>query len=92
LLVEVLQERLTLIVDFEQTRDPLARAWRALLPDYRARDAGTWIRQAGWLLVLAWIARVGWRSAGGDEDAGAGEGADAHVVPVDLDGGGAVRR
>ena len=32
LLVEVLQHRLTLIVDFESTRDPLARAWRALLP------------------------------------------------------------
>jgi hypothetical protein len=100
LLVEVLQERITLIVDFEQTRDPLARAWRAVLPDYRARGARTWALQAGWLVVLALLARTGWRSeaarrresAGGDEDAGAGEGTDADVVALDLDGGGAVRR
>jgi hypothetical protein len=96
LVVEVLQERRTLIVDFELTRDPLARAWRALLPDYRQRGARTWGLQGVWLVVLGLLAWAGWRSeaprsARGDEDAGAGEGPDADVVAVDLDGGRAVR-
>ena len=92
LLVEVLQERITLIVDFEDTRDPLARAWRALLPDYRRPGERTWALQAVWLAVLALVARAGWRSARADEDPSAGERPDADVVPVDLDRGGAVRR
>ena len=92
LVVEVLQHRLTLVVDFEATRDPLARAWRTLLPDYRRPGTRTWALQALWLVILALVARAGWRSGRGDEDAGAGERADADVVAVDLDRGGAVRR
>jgi hypothetical protein len=92
LLVEVLQDRLALIVELEATRDPLARAWRAVLPDYRRPGARTWGLQAVWLAALALVVRAGWRSGRGDEDAGAGEGADADVVAVDLDRGGAVGR
>jgi hypothetical protein len=91
LLVEVLQHRVTLIVDFEATRDPLARAWRFVLPDYRQPGRRTWALQAGWFVVLGLLARAGWRSARGDQDPGAGERADADVVTVDLDGGRAVR-
>jgi hypothetical protein len=92
LLTEVLQHRIALIIDFERTRDPLARLWRLVLPDYRDPGLRTWALQAGWFVVLALIARAGWRSARGDEDPRAGEGADADVVAGDLDRGGAVRR
>ena len=43
LLVEVLQRRLALIIDFELTRNPLYRAWRLVLPDYRRLTAADWL-------------------------------------------------
>jgi hypothetical protein len=92
LVTEVLQHHITLIFDFERTRDPLARLWRFVLPDYREPGTRTWGLQAGWFVVLAMAARIGWRSARGDEDPRAGERADADVVAGDLDGGRSVRR
>jgi hypothetical protein len=59
LLVEVLDRRRALIIDFAATSNPLHRAWRALLPDYRGPDAGDWALQAVWLVILglaAWAA------------------------------------
>ena len=53
LVVEVLQRRRTLIVDFESTVDPLYRAWRAVLPDFRTPTAADWLLTAGWLVALA---------------------------------------
>ncbi len=38
LVVEVLQERLTLIIDFEATRNPLYRAWRLAAARPAQRD------------------------------------------------------
>ncbi len=88
--LEVLQERLRLIIDFEATRDPLYRAWRHLLPDLRHTTGATPVLMAVWLAVVAGLALWGWRSAVGDEDAGAGERADAHRAAVDVQREGAV--
>ena len=92
--IEVLQERLTLIIDFESTRNPLYRAWRLALPDLRNETSLTPVLLTAWIVVLGALAGWGWRSvgdsAGGDEDAGAGEGADAHGSPVDVQREGAV--
>jgi hypothetical protein len=63
LVVEVLDHRRTLIVDFEATANPLYRAWRAVLPDYRFVSTSTWVLQTAWLVVLAVLAGAGWRSA-----------------------------
>jgi hypothetical protein len=52
LVVEVLDGRRRLIIDFESTANPLYRAWRTLLPDYRRPDIGDWLLQAGWLVAL----------------------------------------
>lgn len=60
--VEALDRRLTLVVDFERTRNPLYRAWRAILPDYRTVTTTTWVLQALWLVALGALARVAWRS------------------------------
>ena len=92
LVVETTFGRITLIVDFDRTSDPWMRAWRMLLPDHRADGVAPIALSAVWIVVLAGLAWAGWRSARADEDAFAGEGADADGVPVDLDGGGAVRR
>jgi len=88
--VEVLQERLRLIIDFEATRNPLYRAWRHVLPDLRQPDGTTAFVYAAWVAVLAGLAWWGWRSARGDEDAGAGERADADRPAVDVQREGAV--
>jgi hypothetical protein len=98
LVVEASTDVRTLIVDFEQTADPLVRAWRMVLPDLRSETARTGVLGAAWFVVAAVLAWWGWRTAPrsllglalGDEDAGRGEGADAHVAALDLDGGGAV--
>lgn len=52
LVVEVLLERRTLIVDFETTSNPLYRGLRAVLPDYRNPGLDDWLLQALWLVVL----------------------------------------
>jgi len=72
LVVEVLRRRRTLIVDFEGTRDPLYRAWHAVLPDYRHPDLGDWGLQAVWLVVLAGAALLALRSDRARAGAGSG--------------------
>ncbi len=61
LVVEVLDRRRTLIVDFETTANPLYRAVRAVLPDYRSPGAGDWVLQSLWFVALglavAWALR-----------------------------------
>jgi hypothetical protein len=64
LTVEALRGELTLVVDFETTANPLARAWRLVLPDYRDTSAATWLLQAVWLPVLGGLAIAGWRAGG----------------------------
>ena len=63
LVAEVLAEHRTLIVDFESTANPLYRAWRAVLPDYRQTSTSTWVLQAVWLVALAALAVWSWRRA-----------------------------
>ena len=53
LLVEVLLERLTLVVDFYDTSNPLYRAWSWVLPGYRNPTATTWTLHALWIAALA---------------------------------------
>ena len=62
LLVEVLDRRLALIIDFEATTNPAYRLARALLPDYADPGAGDWARQTVWLVALAALASAaaGW--------------------------------
>ena len=91
LVVEVLQGRLRLIIDFEATRNPVYRVWRQVLPDLRGGGAARPVLTVLWAAVLAALAWWGWRSAGGDEDAGAGEAADADRPAVDVQREGAVR-
>ena len=51
LAAEVASLDLRLIIDFEQTSNPLVRGWRLLLPDMRSPEAGDWVRYLGWLLA-----------------------------------------
>jgi hypothetical protein len=49
--------RVTWVVDFAATANPLYRAWRLVLPDYLAVTWWTWTLHALWLLVLVvWAA------------------------------------
>jgi hypothetical protein len=63
LLAEVLDRRRTLVIDFEATANPVYRAWRLLLPDYRSPGAGDWVLQAVWLAALAAVVVVSLRPA-----------------------------
>ncbi|MDQ3915851.1 MAG: DUF4131 domain-containing protein, partial [Actinomycetota bacterium] len=58
LTVEALAGRLTVVVDFFETANPLYRAWSALLPDYRDVTAATWVLHGVWIAVAA--AAVWW--------------------------------
>jgi hypothetical protein len=53
LAVEALARRLTLVVDFYETSNPLYAAWSLLLPDYRAATAWTWTLHAAWIAAVA---------------------------------------
>jgi hypothetical protein len=64
LAVEATTGRLTLIVDFAATANPLYRMWSLLLPDYRAGTALTWALHAVWLVAAAVILRAGPGAAG----------------------------
>ena len=50
---EALAHRLTLVVDFYETSNPLYRAWSAALPDYRHPTAATWVLHALWAAAIA---------------------------------------
>ena len=64
LVVEGAARRLTWVVDFADTANPLYRAARAVLPDYADPTPATWLLQGAWLVVLALLALAGWRSVG----------------------------
>jgi hypothetical protein len=59
LVAEALDRRRTLVFDFDATANPLYRAWRVLLPDYREPNAGDWLLQAAWFAALAAVALLG---------------------------------
>jgi hypothetical protein len=58
LVVEVLQLRLRLIVDFPDTRNPVVRSFRVLLPDDRAPTAWDGFLTAAWVVALVVAAVV----------------------------------
>jgi len=64
LVAEGAARRLTWVVDFADTANPLYRAARAVLPDYADPTPATWLLQGAWLVVLALLALAGWRSVG----------------------------
>jgi len=63
LVIEASTGRLTMVVDFASTANPVYRAWRQVLPDYQVPTATTWVLHAGWLAVAGALAWWGWRSA-----------------------------
>jgi hypothetical protein len=62
LVVDGWAERITWVTRFEEVGDPVYRALRPALPDYRDLDAGQWARHAVWLTVLAALVLAGWRA------------------------------
>jgi hypothetical protein len=106
LLVEVLRVQRALVVDFAESANPVLQVWQELLPDGQRNIPTDRVLVWAWVTAFVALAWCGWRSvraatapkpgagprrSDGDEDAGAGELADAHVLAVDLDRGGAVR-
>jgi hypothetical protein len=63
LVIEVHFHHHVLIVDFEETTNPLVRAWRPVLPDLLHPTATTPVLVLAWFVVLAVLAAAGWRSA-----------------------------
>ncbi len=64
LLVEVWDERLTLIVSFAETSNPLSRSWRAILPDLRSDTAEAAALQVTWAVLVLLGGWWGWRREG----------------------------
>ena len=60
LTIEALAGRLTVVVDFFETSNPLYRSWSTLLPDYRHVSGGTWVLHALWAAVA--VCGVWWGS------------------------------
>ncbi|MGH8910274.1 MAG: hypothetical protein ACRD0K_28220 [Egibacteraceae bacterium] len=63
LMVEASTGRLTLVVDFWRTANPVYRALRWVLPDYVAPTAWTWPLHWIWVCVLIGLLVLGWRQA-----------------------------
>jgi hypothetical protein len=62
LALEAATSRLTLIVDFFDTANPVYRAWRMVLPDFLRVTVATWWWHGVWLVALAGLVALGWRS------------------------------
>lgn len=60
LVVESSTGRRTLIVDFEQTANPVYAAWSALLPDHRHFEGGAVALTVAWTVVVAALGAWGW--------------------------------
>ena len=60
LVFEASTGRRTLIVDFEQTANPVYQAWATLLPDHRRFDGGAVALTVAWTAVLAAMGVWGW--------------------------------
>jgi hypothetical protein len=62
LAVEAATGRLTLIVDFFDTANPVYRIWRVVLPDFLRVTTATWWWHGVWIAALAVLVVLGWRS------------------------------
>ena len=63
LIAEALDRRLTWVVDFFTTSNPLYRAWRLILPDYLDVTSTTWVLHWLWILLAALVGVWAWRSS-----------------------------
>jgi hypothetical protein len=63
LIAEGLDRRLTWVVDFFTTSNPLNRAWRLILPDYLDVTSTTWVLHGLWILLAALVGVWAWRSS-----------------------------
>ncbi|MFP3914901.1 MAG: hypothetical protein ACLFWM_08495 [Actinomycetota bacterium] len=66
LLGEGLAGRLTWVVDFGATANPVYGLYAPLLPDYMSPSPATWIRHSLWAVGLAGLVAVGWRAESPD--------------------------
>lgn len=57
---EALNGRLTMVVDFYETGNPLYGMWRTVLPDYRHVSGTTWVLHGLWVVVAALALQQGW--------------------------------
>jgi hypothetical protein len=60
---EGLGGRLTWVVDFAETSNPLYRTWRAALPDLMTPSARTWLLHALWAVIAVALIARGWGGA-----------------------------
>jgi hypothetical protein len=63
LLADGLSHRITWVVDFYDTTNPLYRTWRHVLPDYLDVSTTTWILHGAWLAVVLIVAARAWALA-----------------------------
>ena len=61
LVADGLARRITWVVDFYDTTNPLYRGWRNLLPDYVDVTDTTWILHGAWLVVVLVVAVNTWK-------------------------------
>ena len=61
LVADGLSRRITWVVDFYDTTNPLYRLWRHVLPDYVDVTATTWVLHGAWLVVVVIVAAWTWR-------------------------------
>ena len=62
LVAEGLAERLTWVVDFFTTTNPLVRVPMLLLPDYQRDAAVDWALHAGWIVAVVALGLAGYRT------------------------------
>lgn len=63
--IEAITKRRVLVVDFEQTSNPLVRLWRVALPDGRSPTSADRLLLAAWTIGVCAVGVAGWRH--GDE-------------------------
>jgi hypothetical protein len=60
ILADGLNRRITWVVDFYDTTNPLYRAWRHILPDYADVSTTTWVLHGAWLVVVLIVSARAW--------------------------------
>ncbi|MGH2776252.1 MAG: hypothetical protein ACRDJT_12580 [Actinomycetota bacterium] len=61
LLADGLNRRITWVVDFYDTTNPLYGVWRHVLPDYLDVTSMTWVLHGAWLVLVLAVAERTWR-------------------------------
>ena len=76
LAIEATTGRVTLIVDFMSTANPLYRGWSMVLPDYLGPTDLTWVLHGVWTVGFAALLVAGWLTGGRGRGTGPGPVAD----------------